>query len=184
MAFFICKIQDMSAEYTEVAFLRKTHGVKGFIHIVIEDIFLDDVVKNKHLYLKFGKKMRPFFIDKLELSGKDIVKFEDISTPEEAKIYTQRPVYLENRTISFDVSDIEEESDLEYKYLEGYMLSNTDKEIIGVIEEVIEMPQQEMLVVTYKGKEVLLPINPTLIVSIEEPSKSVVLEIVEGLLDL
>ncbi|MEM6699798.1 MAG: hypothetical protein AAF599_15455 [Bacteroidota bacterium] len=56
--------------------------------------------------------------------------------------------------------------------------------MIGVIEEVIEMPQQEMAVINYKDKEVLIPMNEDFILEILEEEKILKVELPEGLLDL
>ena len=55
---------------------------------------------------------------------------------------------------------------------------------IGVIEEVIEMPQQIMGIVNYQGKEVLIPLNDQFITGVDEEKKILEMELPEGLLDL
>jgi 16S rRNA processing protein RimM len=46
------------------------------------------------------------------------------------------------------------------------------------------MPQQEIAVVVYQNKEVLIPLNEKLIVSIDEDKKVILMDLPEGLLTL
>ena len=61
-----------------------------------------------------------------------------------------------------------------------------DKEVgeVGVIEEILDMPQQEMTLIRYKKREVLIPLNEELILEIDEKKKQVMVDLPEGLLDL
>jgi 16S rRNA processing protein RimM len=54
----------------------------------------------------------------------------------------------------------------------------------GVITEVVEMPQQEMAFVLHHGREVLIPLNESLIISIDRENKTLLMDLPEGLLDM
>jgi 16S rRNA processing protein RimM len=45
------------------------------------------------------------------------------------------------------------------------------------------MPQQEMAFLDYRGREVLIPLNEQLIISIDETQKHILMDLPEGLLD-
>jgi 16S rRNA processing protein RimM len=79
--------------------------------------------------------------------------------------------------------EFEEEEGLEYEHLAGYTLVDETLGAIGVIDEVLEMPQQEMAFLKYKNREVLVPLNEQLIRSIDEAKRQVIMDLPDGLLD-
>jgi 16S rRNA processing protein RimM len=46
------------------------------------------------------------------------------------------------------------------------------------------MPQQEMAFVIHNGREVLIPLNESLIVSVDRENKTLLMDLPEGLLDM
>ena len=54
---------------------------------------------------------------------------------------------------------------------------------IGIIDEVLEMPQQEMAFLKYKERDVLVPLNEQFIQSIDEANRQVMVDLPDGLLD-
>ena len=84
-----------------------------------------------------------------------------------------------------DISGKDEEaSDLKYGKLKGYTISDESNGEIGIIEEIIEMPQQEMAVLKLNKKEVLIPLNENLILEIDESKKIVTMDLPAGLVEL
>ena len=68
---------------------------------------------------------------------------------------------------------------------DGFILLNQDEIEIGVIEDVISMPQQELAqIMTKAQQEILIPLHESLIVDIDPDRKVVKMEIVDGLTDL
>ena len=170
-------------EYVQVAFLRKSHGVKGFIHIAMEEVFEQDIMNAKALFVEHRKKKVPYFIDSIELGGKDIIKFEEFKTPEDVKMLSQKAVFLPKNQIS-DFKEKTQPVLTANDLLVGFKLIDQASTEIGLISEIIEMPQQEMAVVTYQEKEVLIPLNEDSILDINQEQKTIQVEIIEGLLDL
>jgi len=79
---------------------------------------------------------------------------------------------------------LEFEETLIYQKYVSFEISDKTLGEIGVIEEIIEYPQQEMAAVTYKDKEVLIPLNDQLIVKIDLDGKRIEMDLPEGLLAL
>ena len=55
---------------------------------------------------------------------------------------------------------------------------------IGIIEEIIEYPQQEMAAIKFQEKEVLIPLNEQLILTIDAENKVIEMDLPDGLLEL
>ena len=57
-------------------------------------------------------------------------------------------------------------------------------DLIGVVEEIVKLPGQDLLSVNKDGKEVLIPMVKQIIVSIDVQTKTIVVNPPEGLLDV
>ncbi len=77
-----------------------------------------------------------------------------------------------------------EEETLEYGHLEGFLLVDKTAGEVGRIDEVLDMPQQEMAFLQYRNREVLIPLNEQFITAIDERAKKVFTDLPEGLLDV
>ena len=82
-----------------------------------------------------------------------------------------------------DLSENLNETLVQHIY-QGFLLVDKELGEIGVIEEVLELPQQEMAVVKKEGKEVMIPLNDTFVKGIDRTKKRIDVELPEGLLDL
>ena len=116
-------------DYIQVAYLKKPHGVQGYIHIEIEEVFEEDLLKAKAVFIEMTKKKVPHFIQKLDLSGKDVIKFEEYNSPETVKILSQRPVYMRIQDIEALEDKLEEQKSEGLQYLEGFQLFNQNNEL-------------------------------------------------------
>jgi 16S rRNA processing protein RimM len=64
-----------------------------------------------------------------------------------------------------------------------YHVIDRDRDL-GPILEVVEMPTQALLRLEIEGKEVLIPLHPDNLLSIDHENRRVVMEIPDGLLDV
>jgi len=174
-------------EYINIGYTRKTHGLKGELKAVIEERFLEDFMKNERIFLEIKTIMVPYFIVEVRGGGELIIALEDIKSKESAETLQARQIYLRKKDLVPDskrLMPIEEEETLEYAYMAGYTITDQTLGVVGPIDEVLEMPQQEMAFLKYKGKDVLIPLNAQLIVSVDKTARTVLMDLPEGLLDM
>ena len=168
------------SDYIEIGFLKKTHGVKGYIHIAIDEWYEEDLANAKALFVDKRGRKQPYFIEKILFAGKDTIKLEEFNTMEEARVITQQAVFLR----SADVTALKvEESDLEFDYLKDFTLFDGKQEL-GIIKEVLDFPQQEMACVEINKNEVFIPLQEALIVNIDEGKSTITMNLPEGLIDI
>lgn len=169
--------------FVSIGFTRKTHGVRGELKCSIEEGFEEIVEKKRRVFLDMKGRKVPYFIESLRGKGEPIIKFEDVGNREDALLLQSRELFLSESDLPRGF-EIEEEEDLEYGFVEGFHLIDKVLGDLGIIEEVIEMPQQEMAMLRYLGKELMIPLNEHFIVSIDEEQKKVHADLPEGLLDM
>jgi len=76
------------------------------------------------------------------------------------------------------------EGEYHYQQLIGSQVFLQSGDLIGVVEEIVKLPGQDLLSVNNGGKEVLIPMVKQIIVSIDVQTKTIVVNPPEGLLDV
>lgn len=173
-------------QYVSIGYTKKTHGLKGELKMSIEARYAEDFLKNERIFLDVKGVKVPYFIANVRGAGEWIVQLEDVENKEAAYALQSREIFLRQQDLLPDhkrVIEVEDES-LEYEDLIGYTIVDQQLGTIGAIDEVLEMPQQEMAFLRYKNREVLIPLNDTIIVSIDEAKRTVTMDLPEGLLDM
>ena len=169
-------------QYTQIGFTKKTHGIRGELKLTVEDAYEDLLLESDRIFLEIRGSKQPFFIEHLRGGGELIVKFEDVDSREDALLLQSRGIFLPSSEIPEMETD--DSGGLEYGRIVGYRIVDRQAGEIGTVEEVLEMPQQEMALVLYEGREVLIPLNPDFVKNIDDEATQVAVDLPEGLLSL
>jgi len=170
-------------KYISIGYTKKTKGVKGELKIKVEDIYLEDFLNSDVVFLLQHKKEMPFFIEKISNEKELLLKLEDIDSKETAHDLTSKEMFLRESDIS-EKEEVEVESDLVFGHLVNYQLEDETLGKVGEIAAILEYPQQEIAVVNFQEKEILIPLHEALILEINEESRVVRMDLPEGLLEL
>lgn len=173
-------------QYINIGYTKKMHGLKGELKLVIEERFLEDFLKNERIFLDVKGAKVPYFVANVRGKGEMILQLEEVDNRDSAFALQSREVFLREQDLIPDEQrelETEEEQALEYEHLVGFLLIDKYLGDIGHIEEVLEMPQQEMAFLKHKGREVLIPLNPQFITSVDEKNEKVYVDLPEGLLE-
>ncbi len=172
-------------KYIQIGYTKKTYGVDGILKMHIELPYEATAYEAGHFYLEINGRYLPYFIEGIELGGDALIKFEEVNSKEVATSLTSKGIYvLEKDLILVNEDAITTNDSMQYAYLQGYILQDETVGEVGEILEVLEFPQQEMASVTYKEKEVLIPLSEGLINEIIKTEKKIIMSLPEGLLDL
>lgn len=166
--------------YIQVGILGRTHGLKGELKFRIEEEYIDDFNEANVIFIKNKGHHAPYFIESIRSSS--IIKFEDTDNVEAAKILQSLPIFLKEEDISIAAAEPLEE--LIYQYIKGYKMIDDLLGELGEIQAVEAYPQQEIAIVSYQNKEVLIPLNEFIILDIDENSQEVRVSLPEGLLEI
>ena len=173
----------MIGKLIQIGFTKKPHGLKGELKLHIEDKYLEDLMNADVVVLQIKGKPTPFFVEDIRIGNAIIGKFEDIDTPEAALSIANKELSLREQDIIPDEEREIEVDGLQYEKCIGYKIFDGDNEI-GEILEILEFPQQEMAVIEYEKREVLIPLNSAFIVKQDDKAKKFIMDLPEGLLDL
>lgn len=161
----------------EVGYVVRTHGVKGHLRINFTKN-IKELSVGEALFLLQKGMPAPFFIKEIEyLQGTEaFVLFEDITTKEDAQLFTKKPVYGPEENL---VTQTEHE-----KNFEGFLVKDQNNTSIGNVLSSLDVQEYDLLEVDYNGKSILLPFHENIIIRIDEKKKVITLQILEGLLTL
>lgn len=165
-----------------IGFTKKTHGAIGEIKVVVKDEFLEDFLEAEVVFIPLQGKPAPFFVEHIREAGDLLAKFEEIDSPAAATQITSKELFLREQDLHH-FTEMEEDS-LFFSQLKGFDMIDSEKGRVGKIENIIELPQQELAEITFNEREILVPLHEDLIVSIDKKSKKITLRLPEGLLDL
>jgi len=162
---------------------RKTFGVDGTLKLEVEDRYLDDVLAASVLFVGREGRLLPYFIESIQEGGSLLVKFEEINSKEAAVPITSKDIYLRSKDVRLQEDQPEGEF-ATVNDLVGFNILLPNKKLVGLIKSVEEYPQQDMAVVDYKGRTILIPLSEPLILEFILDEKQIIMDLPEGLLDL
>lgn len=166
-----------------IGYTKKPHGLKGEIKLHLEEKYVEDILNTEIVLIDIKGKKTPFFVEDMRIGNNIIAKFEEVDTPEAAMSIAAKEIFLREQDV---IPDGEREIELEvepYAHCVGYTLFNDNKNI-GVVESLIEYPQQQMALIKYENRDVLVPLNAHFILTLDDVKKEIYLDLPEGILDL
>jgi len=166
--------------YFYLGLITKTHGYDGKVVAFIDADDPTAYEAMEMVFLNIHGSPVPYFIEERSLkNNKLIVKFQDISTADEAAGLVKTELYL-------SLSALPKLSGNKFYYHEvkGFMVTDEAFGPVGAIEEILDYPAQAVMQVFHEGKEVLIPINDAVILKLDRKNKSILIKAPDGLLDL
>lgn len=176
-------LTNMSAEkHTVVAKLGKPHGISGAFRFYLLRGLKSKNKFPKHFLVQEKGSLSPWFVIKTEWLGfeEGFIWFEEVTTPEKAKLYSGRELYLGEK----EVAAYFKKDSNDYNFLIGYTATDETLGQVGTVSEIIENPGQVLIAVKSGESEALIPMVEEFIVEINKKKKELLLNLPEGLLDL
>lgn len=168
------------ANYNSIGKLAATFGVKGEL-VLVHHLGQKTALKGvQAIFIEMKREeLIPYFVEEARVKNETelFIKLEGINTPEEARKYLQKQVWLPEETVlqfSNKTAPI--------SFLGFHIIDNgTD---IGEILEVIEQPHQILLRIDLDGNEALIPMHEQTLQKVDKKKKEVHLQLPDGLLDI
>lgn len=149
------------------------HGVDGALSIHWTES-TPNLEKVEKIYLDIDGCPTPFFISNYKGRG-EIVYLEGIKSPVMAKRFVGCQIHI--------ISEIKEEKEASYDII-GFEVQDQKGKILGTVDAVREYPGQKMLQIKHENRELLLPLHPHLLLSVDHKKKHITYKIPDGLLEI
>jgi 16S rRNA processing protein RimM len=156
--------------------ITKTYGFEGAVVVRSESGITGEPKKGEPVFVVTDGIPVPFFTREAYQTTHDtlIISFDDYLTPESV-------ARLKGCEVRSGAGE-EAEDDLES--LVGFTLTDTNSGLSGQITGVVRNPGQLMAVAVIKGEEVLIPLHPDLIISVDRKRKTIRMTLPGGLISL
>jgi len=133
------------------------------------------------VFVECNKHLDPFFIETSSLHKNDFlrVRFEDVTTEEEAEALLGNDIYL-------PLSMLPKLSGNKFYYHEviGFEVEDQRLGVVGKIQSVNDSTAQPLFEVLNGGIEILIPMIDHFLVTIDRDNKKVVMNLPEGLIEM
>lgn len=163
-----------------LGYIAKRVGNYGDVAFVLD---VDDPMRYQKLesvFVELNNALVPFFINKIQLRGNTaVVSIEGIDTIEKAEEITKSSIYL-------PLNFLPPLTDKKFYFHEmpGYTVIDKKYGAIGVVEEILDFPQQAVFQIKFGEHEILIPAKEEFIISINRSTKQLELNAPEGLIDI
>lgn len=168
------------SDYISIGKIVAVHGLKGELVLKhrlgnkanLREVKVLFTEEHKNAYL-------PWFIQQVQIKNQEelLIKLDGVDTPEAAKKFNQKIIWLRKEDFNKQVSKSATIS------LIGYTIIN-EKKFLGLIMEIVEQPHQTLCMVDMNGKEIYIPLHRDFIQKIDRQKKQIHVILPDGLLEL
>lgn len=165
---------------TEIGKIQKTHGVNGELQVSWSNDFYPEDHNLESVFLVIDGIPIPFFIQSLRMKGANssLIILDEIDT-------IQLADELVGLKIMAEVKSSSSSDELTLDDLVGFVVITSRGVQLGTIEVLQDYAGNLVFELqTASGNELLIPASPDLIVEIDEDSRSIIMELPEGIADL
>lgn len=164
-----------------VGAIRKAHGIKGEVKGYFDVDHLDEYQDMESVYLLDGDKLIPFFVQQFRPTGPTtaILSLREVRSRDEAEALAGLEMYL----------PLDQLPDLKagqffFHDIVGFKVQDNDLGLLGTVSGVREMPGNDLMIMRYKGADVLIPLNPKIVLRADYSEETIFTNIPEGLVDV
>jgi 16S rRNA processing protein RimM len=174
------KKQDPFDAHFYLGKVIKTHGFDGKVTAFLDTDDPEFYHDQQMVFLNMAGNLVPFFIESIKiLNNKATIVFQEVHDLEGAELLVNKEMYL-------PLSELPELTGNKFYFHEviGFTVIDTAFGEIGIINEVLDYPNQAVLQIMREGKEVLIPISDEVINKVDRKTKAIEVTSPEGLLDI
>jgi 16S rRNA processing protein RimM len=161
--------------------ILKIHGYQGEVVIFLDVDDIEHYHDIEYIFIDMDEELVPYFIHEFRIRDDStaFIGIDDIHTPEEARLFQNRDLYLPSQNMeTLKVKDVQ------YTELIGFTVSDKVHGNIGIIDQIINLPDQVLFRIIKGEKEILIPVVDEFIVKIDHKKKRIAIDAPEGLINL
>lgn len=152
--------------------IGKSYGVFGWVKIQTYTEPAEKILSYPHWFVKIRNQFLPFTVEASKMqSGKLIVKFREIDSPENAKQYANLDIFIPRE----DLPDLKED-EFYWDDLIGCRVINRKSEFLGEVKKLLSTGANDVLVVENGDKKNLIPYLNHVVDSVDIKTKTIVVD--------
>lgn len=133
------------------------------------------------LFIAYRNTFLPYFLEHSQLHKSDLlrIKIEDIDTENDAEALLKSDVYL-----PLELLPKLEGNKFYFHEIIGFKIIDKDFGEVGIIKGINDSTAQALFEIDRNGTEILIPMNDEFIVEVNRDTKTIHIDVPEGLIDL
>lgn len=164
----------MDPEYITIGQILRPWGVKGEIKVEVMTDFPDRFSPRQEIYIKH----RTVTIEGSRWQrGQVILKLKEIDNIESAEVFRGQFIEIHRS----QVSPLAENEYYRFQ-LTGLEVWTTEGDRLGHVSDILSTGSNDVMVVPYRGAELLIPTIEDVVKSVDLDAGRVVIELIEGIL--
>ncbi len=169
------------SELLRIARVLKSNGTEGEILVGFRETNPEDLNLKEPVFITFDGLPVPFFIESFSKKGRNraLVRLTGVKNLEDADELTGQDISVKASSI---LRDEDADDSLTVEDLIGWTLLDADKIKVGEISDYEDIPGNTCLYVETKDGQVMIPLHEDLILSVDEDSKAISVDVPEGLI--
>ncbi len=158
----------------------KAQGLNGELKVFFDEKQLARLKNIDTLFVRQKNGDLPFFVCGLRKAQDQayFLMFEEITSRNEAEKLTGKELLADKKL--FRKKDVAEG----YSFATGYMLIDQSEGELGIIEDVLQLPANDVAQLSIQGKEVLLPLNDNTVIEVNKRKKQLLVNMPEGIVKM
>lgn len=133
--------------------IGKSYGVFGWVKVQTYTEPAEKILSYPHWFVKQKQEFLPFTVEASKMqSGKLIVKFKEISSPEQAKNFANLEIFIPRE----DLPALEKD-EFYWDDLIGCRVINRESQFLGEVKKLLSTGANDVLVLENGDKRVLIP---------------------------
>ena len=167
-------------DYYYLGKIFKPHGYKGKVNAWLDVDTPLEYESLQMVFLNMKSGLVPYFIESIQiLNNKAVIGFQGFDSIEKAEQINNSEMYL-------PLSELPELSGNKFYFHEvvGFSVVDKTKGEIGAVKQILDFPNQAVMQVFFNEKEILIPINPQVIIALDREKKEFQIDAPDGLIDL
>ena len=168
------------AECFNLGYISKRSGNHGELTFVLDVDNPARYAKLESIFIDINKSLVPFFIKRIQIKGTNAtVQLEGIDSIEKAEELLKHGLYL-------PLTFLPKLTGKRFYFHEmpGYTVHDKHHGDLGIVEEVMDFPQQAIFKIKKDAFEILVPARDEFIIHIDRDKRHLEIEAPEGLIDI
>lgn len=168
-------------EVFKIGLFNKPHGIKGELSFTFtDDIF--DRTDCEYLVCLLDGILVPFFIEEYRFRSDTtaLVKLEKIDTAEQARRFTNVPVYFPKKYA--DAAATDDDTIPTWNYFVGFRVHDIHHGDLGEVVAVDDSTLNVLFAIEKDGEELLLPAHEEFILQLDKQQRVLTVDVPDGLI--
>ncbi len=158
----------------------KAQGLNGELKVFFDEKQLARLKNIDTLFIRQKTGDLPYFVCGLRKATDNayFLMFEEITSRSEAEKLTGKELLADKKM--FRKKNVAEG----YSFAVGYTLIDQVEGDLGIIEDVLQLPANDVAQINIQGKEVLLPLNDNTVVEVNKRKKQLFVNMPDGIVKM